>query len=151
MEYKTCLWSRVMIILIIVYWCWRECWESICCSCNYFPKNFKFWTLLLISFCLGLFGLLNSVFVSLCYKFGLFKLMWGQLFSCFSENYFCLPMLWNLKFKVDLKIMSFDLNDFLHCYRKSIYVWIETLVLFAACFGGETNFSIAGQPKVFGT
>ena len=34
-------------------------------SYNYFPKFLKFWTLLLISFCLGLFGLLNSVFVLL--------------------------------------------------------------------------------------
>ena len=32
------------------------------CSCNLFPKFFKFWTLLLILSCLELFGFLNSVF-----------------------------------------------------------------------------------------
>ena len=78
------------------------------------------------------------------------KLKWGQLFSCFSENCFSLPMLWTVEFKVDLKMMSFDLNDFLHCYRKSIYVWIETLVLFAAAvLEVKQKFSITGQPKVF--
>ena len=78
------------------------------------------------------------------------KLKWGQLFSCFSENCYCLPMLWTVEFKVDLKMMSFDLNDFLHCYRKSIYVWIETLVLFAIAVSEVKQvFSIADQSKVF--
>ena len=33
-----------------------------CCSCNFFPKFFKFWTLLLILSYLELFGFLNSIF-----------------------------------------------------------------------------------------
>ena len=78
------------------------------------------------------------------------KLKWGQLFSCFSENCFCLPMLWTVEFKVDLKTMSFDLNDFLHCYRKSIYVWIETLVLFATAVSEvKQTISIVAQLKFF--
>ena len=80
-----------------------------------------------------------------------FKLKWGQLFSCFSENCVCLPMLWTVDFKVDLKIIiSFDLNDFFPCYRKSISVWIKTLVPFAAAVSEmKQTFSIAAQLKVF--
>ena len=48
---------------------WRSCPEicvhqvvTNCCSCNFFPKFLKFWTLLLILSYLELFGFLNFVF-----------------------------------------------------------------------------------------
>ena len=62
-------------------------------------------------------------------------------------------MLWTVEFKVDFKMMmSFDLNDFFHCYQKSVSVWIETLVLFAATVSEmKQTISIATPPKSFET
>ena len=126
--------------------------QTVCCSKKNFSRDlgspgsrqllqlqlfpnffFKFWTLLLISFFLGLFGLLNSVFV-----FPLLQIWivwsWSEVncFHAFRETVFVYQCfgLWGLK--LIWKWCPFDPNDFLHCYRKSIYVWVGALVLYVA-------------------
>ena len=115
-----------------------------------FSQNFlKILDHLLILSCLKWFGFMNSVLFFPLLQFGLFR---GQLFSCFSKNCCVCKCFgsWSLKF--DLKMLSFDLNDVFHCYRKSISVRIKVLVLFAAAVSEKKQTtSIVAPPKSFET
>ena len=67
-----------------------------------------------------------TLFFFLCYKFGLFEVeLRSAVFILFRKLLFFCQCFWLWSLKFDLKMMPFDLNDFLHCYRKSIYVESE--------------------------
>ena len=135
------------------WWLWidwlhgKKCGLIFCCSCNCFPKFLKFWTLLFILSFLRVRGFMNSI---LFFPLLQFRLSWGQLFSCFSKNCCVCKCFgsWSLKF--DLKVLSFDLNDFFQCYQKSISVRIKFLVLFVAMVSEKKQTtSIVAPPKSF--
>ena len=71
---------------------------------------------------LGVSGFMNSVLFFPLLQFGL---KWGQLLSCFSKNCFLFANALTVEF---WKWCLFGLNDFLHRYRKSVYVRV------GACF-----------------
>ena len=111
-----------------------------------FPKFFKFWTILLISFFLGLFGLLNSVFVLL--QIGIVW-SWSEV-NCFHAFQ-----------KTAIGCQCFGLWSLKLIWKWCPLIWMisfitigslseETLVLFAAAISEVKQiFSIASQSKVF--
>ena len=80
--------------------------------------------------CLGVCGFMNSVLFFPLLQFGL---KWCQLLSCFSENRFLLANALTVEF---WKRCLFGLNDCLHCYRKSVYVWVRDCFSLLSLFWG---------------